>query len=281
MGRSSPGWRWSIRCRARQRPCGTGRPSSGSEAGRAGAAPFLLVPLRGQRRALGVLEFEAVHVEPGDEAQVIEAATTLGRQLAAALENVVLFHQAVRAERELAGLMDSVDDLVVICDAELRVVRGTRAFATRAGVLSTRPPGPRAARAVGGVAGIASSSGGGRGDSARVTVTRDGGNDAGHHVHGPREPPRLRRWSAVRPRARSPRGVGPECPASLTREVVSDSGRAQPARGPQVAWYNSGFEPSPRRLRCTIRGRSVRVGAGETEPRVPAAGQRRSCRTAP
>jgi PAS domain-containing protein len=118
-----------------------GVPELGSEAGRTDATPFLLVPLKGQRRALGVLEFEAVHVEPGDEAHVIEAATTLGRQLAAALENVLLFHQAVRAERELAGLMDSVDDLIVICDAELRVVRGTRAFASRAGVQSGDLPG--------------------------------------------------------------------------------------------------------------------------------------------
>jgi GAF domain-containing protein len=111
-----------------------GPPELGAEAGGTDGPPFLLVPLRGQRRALGVLEFERVHVEPGDEPQVIEAATTLGHQLAAALENVLLFHQTIRAERELAELMDSVDDLVVIFDAEWRVVRGTRAFASRTGV---------------------------------------------------------------------------------------------------------------------------------------------------
>ena len=111
-----------------------GPPELGSEGGRAHGPPFLLVPLRGQRRALGVLEFEDVHVEPGDEGQVIEAATTLGHQLAAALENVLLFHQTVRAERELAALMDALDALVVICDAELRVIRGTRTFASCAGV---------------------------------------------------------------------------------------------------------------------------------------------------
>jgi GAF domain-containing protein len=118
-----------------------GPPQLASQGGRAEGAPALLIPLRGQRRALGVLELEGVHVEPGDETQVIEAATTLGRQLAAAVENVLLFHQVVRAERELAGLMDSLDDLVVICDADLRVVRGTRAFASRAGVLTADLPG--------------------------------------------------------------------------------------------------------------------------------------------
>jgi GAF domain-containing protein len=118
-----------------------GPPELASQGGRAEGVPALLIPLRGQRRALGVLELEGVHVEPGDETQVIEAATTLGRHLAAALENVLLFHQVVRTERELAGLMDSLDDLVVICDAELRVVRGTRAFASRAGVLTADLPG--------------------------------------------------------------------------------------------------------------------------------------------
>jgi GAF domain-containing protein len=118
-----------------------GPPELASEGGRAEGAPALLIPLRGQRRALGVLELEVVHVEPGDETQVIEAATTLGSQLAAALENVLLFHQVVRAERELAGLMDSLDHLIVICDGELRVVRGTRAFASRAGVPTADLPG--------------------------------------------------------------------------------------------------------------------------------------------
>jgi GAF domain-containing protein len=118
-----------------------GPPELASEGGRGEGAPALLIPLRGQRRALGVLELEVVHVEPGDETQVIEAATTLGGQLAAALENVLLFHQVVRAERELAGLMDSLDDLIVICDGELRVVRGTRAFAIRAGVPTADLPG--------------------------------------------------------------------------------------------------------------------------------------------
>jgi GAF domain-containing protein len=155
-----------------------GPPELGSEVGGAGGAPFLLVPLRGQRRALGVLEFDAVHVEPGDEAQVIEAATTLGRQLAAALENVVLFHQAVRAERELAGLMDSVDDLVVICDAELRVVRGTRAFATRAGVLSTDLPG-RELRELLGESLESRLRTAVAGDSARVTVLETEGTMLG------------------------------------------------------------------------------------------------------
>jgi GAF domain-containing protein len=118
-----------------------GPPELGAEEGGADGRPFLLVPLRGQRRALGVLEFDSVHVEPGDEPQVIETATMLGNQLAAALENVLLFHQTIRAERELAGLMDSVDDMIVICDAELRVIRGTRAFASRAGVPSADLPG--------------------------------------------------------------------------------------------------------------------------------------------
>jgi GAF domain-containing protein len=111
-----------------------GPPELGSDAGPTDAPPYLLVPLRGQRRALGVLEFEGVHIEPGDEAQVIEAATALGQELAAAIETVLLFEQAVRAERELGAVFEIADDPMIVCDAELRVVRGTPAFAARAGV---------------------------------------------------------------------------------------------------------------------------------------------------
>jgi GAF domain-containing protein len=109
-------------------------PELGVDAGPVDAPPYLLVPLRGQRRALGVLEFEGVHIEPGDHGQVVEASRTLGHELAAAIENVLLFHQAVGAERELAAVFESISDLVLVCDAELRVVRGTRAFARRAGM---------------------------------------------------------------------------------------------------------------------------------------------------
>jgi PAS domain-containing protein len=99
-----------------------------------GAMPFLVAPLRGVRRTIGVLELEGVHVEPGDERLILDAATMLGQQLSLSLENLQLFDQTIRAERELGGVIDALDDLLVVCDVEWRVLRGTRAFAARVGL---------------------------------------------------------------------------------------------------------------------------------------------------
>jgi PAS domain-containing protein len=116
-------------------------PELASDAGDVGSPPNLMVPLRGLRRALGVLELEGVHIEPGDDGQVLAASATLGHDLAAAIENLLLLHQTIRTERELAQLFDTLGDLVVVCDAEFRVLRGTPGFAVRAGVALTDLPG--------------------------------------------------------------------------------------------------------------------------------------------
>jgi GAF domain-containing protein len=109
-------------------------PELASDAGPGNSPTSLLVPLRGRRRALGVLELEGVHIEPGDEGQVLEASATLGHELAAAIETLLLLHQTIRAEGELARLFDTLADLVIVCDAEYRVLRSTPGFAVRAGV---------------------------------------------------------------------------------------------------------------------------------------------------
>jgi PAS domain-containing protein len=119
--------------------------SSGPELGVSPAAeggrPFLVGPLKGVRRTIGVLELEGVHVEPGDERQILDAAGILGQQLSLSLENLQLFDQTIRAERELGGVIDALGDLVVVCDAEWRVIRGTRAFAARVGLPPSDLPG--------------------------------------------------------------------------------------------------------------------------------------------
>ncbi|HEX2310122.1 MAG TPA: hypothetical protein VHH91_05340, partial [Vicinamibacterales bacterium] len=63
-----------------------------------------------------------------------DAAAMLGQQLSLSLENLQLFDQTIRAERELGGVIDALGDLVIVCDADWRVVRGTRAFAARMGL---------------------------------------------------------------------------------------------------------------------------------------------------
>ena len=73
--------------------------------------------------------------------KILDAAGILGQQLSLSLENLQLFDQTIRAERELGGVIDALGDLVVVCDAEWRVVRGTRAFAARIGLPPSNLPG--------------------------------------------------------------------------------------------------------------------------------------------
>ena len=60
------------------------------------------IPLRWRRRALGALLVEGLHVSAGAEVEVLERAGELGRQLSAALENVLLLDSVLRTRRELA-----------------------------------------------------------------------------------------------------------------------------------------------------------------------------------
>jgi signal transduction histidine kinase len=104
-----------------------------SEPGTAGAATeTVTVPLRGRRRALGVLVLADVSADPGGRADLVERADAAGRQLSAALENATLIDEVVRARRELEDIFDSIADLIVVCDADLQVTQANQAFAGRA-----------------------------------------------------------------------------------------------------------------------------------------------------
>ena len=65
----------------------------------------------------------------------------LGQQPSLSLENLQLFDQTIRAERELGGVIDASATWSSFCDAEWRVVRGTRAFAARMGLPASDPGG--------------------------------------------------------------------------------------------------------------------------------------------
>ena len=105
-----------------------------SEAGADGAvgAETVTVPLRGRRRALGLLVLADVSADPGGRADLVERADATGRQLSAALENATLIDEVVRSRRELEDIFDSIADLIVVCDADLQVTRANQAFAGRA-----------------------------------------------------------------------------------------------------------------------------------------------------
>lgn len=98
-----------------------------------GAAPDIVAPLRGHRRALGVLELAGVRIDPGDAVDVLDRVEEVARQLSAAIETVWLLEDVIRSRRELESMFDALADLVVVCDSRLRVTQANRAFAERAG----------------------------------------------------------------------------------------------------------------------------------------------------
>ena len=63
--------------------------------GQSGDGPLLIVPLRGQQRALGVVVVENP-AETGHDEEVLSTAGELSRQLSAAIENKLLLSQIRR-----------------------------------------------------------------------------------------------------------------------------------------------------------------------------------------
>jgi signal transduction histidine kinase len=98
-----------------------------------GAGTDAVVPLRGRRRALGVVVLDGVRMSAGDEARVLIHLDGLGRQLANLLENAQLIDEVLRATREIENAFDSMEDVVLVCDPQGRVTRANAAAARRLG----------------------------------------------------------------------------------------------------------------------------------------------------
>jgi len=95
---------------------------------------MVTIPLRGRRRALGTLVMEDVRVESAAQMDLLERADEMGRQLSAAIENVLLLDAVLRSRRELENTFNSLADLVAVCDQHGRLVYMNVAFLARAGV---------------------------------------------------------------------------------------------------------------------------------------------------
>jgi len=104
----------------------------------------LVAPLRGSRRALGTLVMEGGTIDGADE-HYVEAVDSFVRQLAAAIENVILLDEVLRQRRLLEDTFNSLSELVVVTDDALHVVQTNNAFASRVGAsgaaLMNRPLG--------------------------------------------------------------------------------------------------------------------------------------------
>lgn len=91
----------------------------------------LAVPLRGRRRALGLLLLEDLGETPVPASRLLEGAAVLGRQISTAIENTILFEDILQSRRELENTFNSLADLVVVCDRHGRVRSANRAFRDR------------------------------------------------------------------------------------------------------------------------------------------------------
>jgi len=94
----------------------------------------LIAPLRGWRRALGALVVHDVGESRFDAGELTDFARELTRQLSAAIENVQLVDEILRQRRLLEDTFNSLVDLVVVTDGDLRIAQTNEAFAARVGV---------------------------------------------------------------------------------------------------------------------------------------------------
>jgi signal transduction histidine kinase len=101
--------------------------------GAASHSPDVLAPLRGRRRALGTLEFRGVRIDAGDSGPLLDRVDEVARHISASIENVWLLEEVLRSRRELESTFNSLTDLVIVSDGQLRLTQANRAFATRVG----------------------------------------------------------------------------------------------------------------------------------------------------
>ena len=94
----------------------------------------LLAPLRGWRRGLGALVVDGPLTADLDQTQLPSLVHELSRQLSAAIENIQLLEEIMRQRRLLEDTFNSIIDLVVVTDTQLRVVQANDAFAVRTGL---------------------------------------------------------------------------------------------------------------------------------------------------
>lgn len=99
-----------------------------------GTLPTVLVPLKGRRRALGTLELTGVRLEPGGEPALRDRLEEASAQLSTVVESVLLLDDLLRSRRELESTFDSLADLVVVSDSQLRVTHANQAFSARVGL---------------------------------------------------------------------------------------------------------------------------------------------------
>jgi PAS domain S-box-containing protein len=90
----------------------------------------VLVPVHGRKAPIGTLALGSrrrLSYAPDE----MEFLTTMAQQLGMAFENMRLVEQVLRSHRQWANTFDSIQDVVLVHDAEFRVMRANRALLER------------------------------------------------------------------------------------------------------------------------------------------------------
>ncbi len=92
----------------------------------------VLVPILGKKSVIGVLTLGGRHrlTYTPDE---MEFLATTAQQLGLAVENLRLVEQILRSHRQWANTFDSIQDLVLVHDAEFRIMKANQALLQRLG----------------------------------------------------------------------------------------------------------------------------------------------------
>ncbi|HYL12121.1 MAG TPA: GAF domain-containing protein [Terriglobales bacterium] len=90
----------------------------------------LMVPVRGKKSVIGVLALGSRHwrsYTPED----LEFLETSANQLGIAVENVRLMEQVLRSQRQWVNTFDSIQDLILVHDAEFKIMKVNQALVGR------------------------------------------------------------------------------------------------------------------------------------------------------
>ena len=90
----------------------------------------MIVPVLGKKSVIGVLSLgsrRSLKYAPDD----MEFLTTTGHQFGLAVENLRLVEQILRSHRQWANTFDSIHDLVLLHDADFRVMKANHALLER------------------------------------------------------------------------------------------------------------------------------------------------------
>ncbi len=105
----------------------------------------LVVPVRGKKSVIGTLNLgsrRGVSYTPDD----MEFLATTAHQLGLAVENLQLLEQILRSHRQWTNTFDSIQDVILLHDAEFQVMKANRALLERVGRAAADVVGQRCER---------------------------------------------------------------------------------------------------------------------------------------